>query len=91
MAGGRPRDNAGEAAEGMMKLEYLTSREVATLARLSTRRLAELRLAGVGPRVVRTSPGPTGKALYRAADVHSWLQRNAEQFEARLAARRTGS
>lgn len=74
-----------------MRGGYLTAREAAALARLSTRRLAELRMSGTGPRCVRTSAGPTGKALYRESDVHTWLRRNAEQFDRRMGRRRSGS
>lgn len=88
-AGGWIVDN-GSGRRVMSEREYLTTREVADLARLSTRRLAELRLNGTGPRFVRTTANRTGKALYRAADVHRWLRRNAEQFDRQLKASRSG-
>ncbi|WP_082700652.1 helix-turn-helix domain-containing protein [Magnetospirillum sp. XM-1] len=52
---------------------YLTTKEVATLARLSTRTIERLRALGRGPKFFRVG----GKGVrYAEIDVHAWIEKH---------------
>ncbi|WP_096704081.1 helix-turn-helix domain-containing protein [Magnetospirillum sp. 15-1] len=56
----------------MMK-KYLTTKEVATLARMSTRTIERLRALGRGPKFYRV--GEKG-VRYIENDVQAWIEKN---------------
>jgi hypothetical protein len=66
-----------------MAEKFLTRTEVASLCRLNPRTLGNLASAGDGPPYVRTGQ-VRGRALYKEADVLSWLERNARGQAAAL-------
>lgn len=53
--------------------EWLTPRETAELAKLSTQTLANHRWRGTGPRFAKLTPGRGGRIRYRRRDVEQWL------------------
>lgn len=53
--------------------ELLTPAEVAKIARLSLRTLADKRWRGTGPAFIKLSPGRTGAVRYWRSDVDAWL------------------
>lgn len=61
----------------VVKIEWLTPREVATKLRVHPGTLANWRHQGVGPKYTKLSPAPNSPVRYRSDDVDSYMQRGA--------------
>jgi hypothetical protein len=54
--------------------EFLETKEVAELLRISPRTVEGLRLADKGPRYFKVGPGKRAHVIYKRVDVISWLE-----------------
>ena len=55
--------------------EFLETKEVAALLRISPRTIEGMRLADKGPRFFKVGPGKRAHVIYKRADVLSWLEK----------------
>ena len=66
--------------------DLLDTRTAAPRVGVSPGTLENWRVAGVGPKFIKTGPGKRGKVLYDPADIEAWKKANRFQSTSEVAA-----